>query len=75
MSDYIISIVIAFVAIATPLALVPLLDLICPLSDRSHQEDTLKALRFLEAVRRYTRPFCEKVGTSSVTRAAGLRKP
>ena len=34
MSDYIISIVIAFVFIAAPLALVPLLDLICPLSGR-----------------------------------------
>lgn len=46
MSDYIISIVIAFVALATPLALVPLLDLICPLSghvlERSHQKGMTK---------------------------------
>jgi hypothetical protein len=78
MSDYIISIVIAFVALATPLALVPLLDLICPLSghvlERSHQKGMKKKQRLFDAVRRYARPFCEKMGTSSVNRAAGLRK-
>ena len=74
MSDYIISIVIAFVALATPLALVPLLDLICPLSDRSHQKGISNALRFLEAVRRYAlRLFAEKVGTCA-TKPPELRK-
>lgn len=76
MSDYIIAIVIAFVAIATPLALVPLLDLICPLSGHfleRHQSGMSKKQRFFDVVRRYALPFCEKVGTS-VTRAAGIRK-
>jgi hypothetical protein len=77
MSDYIISIVIAFVAIATPLALVPLLDLICPLSgrflERNHQSGISKKQRLFDAVRRYALPFCEKVGTSP-TPPAGLRK-
>lgn len=76
MSDYIISIFITFVAIATPLALVPLLDLICPLPGHvleRHQSGMSKKQRLFDAVRRYALPFCEKVATS-VTRAAGLRK-